>query len=359
MRRGIIFAALGLLTAITLILAFGFWRESISRTGEAAAVVHGQVITMGEVLDRARPRSKAIDDQVRAYDLQGQRSQASQLALQKTRLPDQLLDRMIEERLIQREANERGLSISPDEVENKIQQFLAEQEALTQPVPTPSPTAESAAQPTAGTPTPDTKLTPTPYPTLVAEAARSAYDSLLNRNGLTDGQFRELVRLELLEEQVRKAVGEGIPTSGPQVHARHILLDSQEKADEVHQRLLDGAEFAELARLESKDPGSRDKGGDLDWFGFGKMNLTFESAAFSLEVGATSNVVESRNGFHIIQVLEKSEDRPFDADGLERQRTEMYRTWISTAQVQPEVKNEMSPERREWLVRQLGGPRRV
>jgi parvulin-like peptidyl-prolyl isomerase len=233
---------------------------------------------------------------------------------------------------------------------------------MSQPAPTSTPTPLVTSTPTATLSpslTPSPTASPTPYPTLQPDSARTAYDILLERNGLSDEQFRELVRSDALEEKLRAAIAADSPGSGSQVHARHILLETREKAEEVRQRLLNGEDFAELARQESKDPGSKDKGGDLGWFGSGVMNLPFEQAAFSQDVGAIGEIVESRNGQHIIQVLEKSEDRPFDAEARQRQSAESWRTWISTAQVQPEVKNMLSPDQRDWALRALGGIRRA
>lgn len=354
-------AVLGLAVVVALILGFGFLQESVLRGRETVAEVHGQGISLNEVVERAKPRARLFDDQIRLMQAQGMSQQLPQLIAQKNRLPDTTLDQMIEEIIVRREATARGITVTDAEVEVKLQEILAEQDALSQPAPTPTPTpaVTSTASPTAAAAvTPSPTLTATPYPTLIPESARSAYDVLLSRNGLTDPQFRELVRSDQLEEKLRAAIGNETPSSGPQVHARHILLDSKEKADEVRERLLAGEDFAEIARLESKDPGSKDKGGDLGWFGTGVMNLPFETAAFAQDVGAIGEVVESRNGYHIIQVREKSDDRPFDADTRQRKTQDSWRTWISTAQVQPEVKNMISADQRDWAIRQLGGVRR-
>lgn len=356
---------IGFVALILLILGFGWARESFFRGREAVADVHGQVITLNELVERARPRSQAIDEQIRLYQAQGSGQQVSQLISQKNGLPDQVLDQMIEEIIVRHESDARGIAATDDEVERRIQEILAQQDALSAPAPTPTATPETP-QPTV---TPTATLSPsqtpaptasaTPYPTLVPEAAQSAYQNLLSRNGLTDAQLRELVRSDILEEKLRTAVGTDGPVAGPQVHVRHILLETREKADEVRQRLLDGADFGELARLESKDPGSRDNGGDLGWFGYGRMNLPFESAAFAQDPMVIGEVVESRNGFHVIQVLEGDDSRAFDQETIERQKADLWRNWISTAQVQPEVKNQLNPEKRDWIVRQLGGLRRV
>jgi parvulin-like peptidyl-prolyl isomerase len=347
---------------VVLVLGFGFLRESLLRGRETVADVYGQTITLSEVVDRARPRSKMFDDQIRLYSAQGLSQQTPDLISQKNRLPDTTLDQMIQEIIVRRESATRGIEVTDSEVEVKLQEILAEQDALSQPAPTATPTPLITSTRTA-TPgpsvTPSPTLTATPYPTLQPDSAKTAYDVLLDRNGLSDQQFRELVRSDALEEKLRAAIAADSPSSGPQVHARHILLDTREKADEVRQRLVNGEDFADLARQESKDPGSKDKGGDLGWFGSGVMNLSFELAAFSLDVGAISDPVQSQNGQHIIQVLEKSDDRPFDANTLQRKSQESWRTWISTAQVQPDVKNTLSADQREWANRQLGGVRRA
>jgi parvulin-like peptidyl-prolyl isomerase len=347
---------------VVLILSIGYLRETFLRGRETVADVYGETITLNEVVDRSRPRSKLFDEQIRIYTAQGLSQQTPQLIAQKNRLPDTTLDQMIQEIIVKREAGLRGIGVTDAEVEARLQEVLAEQDAMSQPVPTSTPTPLATSMPAASvspTVTPSSTPTSTPYPTLQPEAARSAYDILLERNGMSDGQFRELLRAEALEEKLRAAIAADSPTSGPQVHARHILLDTREAAEEVRQRLLNGEDFAEVARQESKDPGSKDKGGDLGWFGSGVMNLPFELAAFAQDVGAIGEIVESRNGQHIIQVLEKSDNRPFDADTLQRQSAETWRTWISTAQVQPDVKNMLSADQREWALRALGGIRRA
>jgi len=100
------------------------------------------------------------------------------------------------------------------------------------------------------------------------------------------------------------------------VRARHILLSTankpkdevakiQAQADALLKQIKAGGDFAELAKKNSQDPGSAQKGGDLGWVSRGQMVKNFEDAVFTLKPNEISNVVTTEYGFHIIQVLEK------------------------------------------------------
>ena len=98
-----------------------------------------------------------------------------------------------------------------------------------------------------------------------------------------------------------------------QVHARHILVktdtrtDAEAKAliDSIRARLVKGEDFAALAKQFSEDPGSKDKGGDLGFFGKGQMVPEFENAAFSMPAGEISEPIKSMYGYHLIQALDQ------------------------------------------------------
>jgi peptidyl-prolyl cis-trans isomerase D len=122
------------------------------------------------------------------------------------------------------------------------------------------------------------------------------------------------------------------------LHVRHILVSTQgksdsekkalkSKADDILKQLKNGADFAELAKKDSDDKGSGEKGGDLDWIVKGQMDPQFEAAAFALKPKELSPVVTTTFGYHIIQVLDKeaAHVKPFDevkaglADELKKQ----------------------------------------
>jgi peptidyl-prolyl cis-trans isomerase C len=93
--------------------------------------------------------------------------------------------------------------------------------------------------------------------------------------------------------------------SGEQeVHARHILVETEDEAKAVEEELKKGADFAELAKKKSKDPGASD-GGDLGFFTKDQMVPEFSAVAFALEPGKISDPVKSQFGWHVIKVEEK------------------------------------------------------
>lgn len=97
-------------------------------------------------------------------------------------------------------------------------------------------------------------------------------------------------------------------TTPKEVKASHILLATKEEAEAVLAELKAGKDFATLAKEKSQDPGSKDNGGDLGFFGRGVMNPEFENAAFALAKGEMSEVVDApQSGFHIIKLTDVKE----------------------------------------------------
>ncbi len=95
--------------------------------------------------------------------------------------------------------------------------------------------------------------------------------------------------------------------AGSEVRARHILVETGAEAEDILKRLKKGESFSELAKKLSKDKGSATKGGDLGFFGRGRMVPEFERVAFSLKPGEVSDPVKTRFGYHIIKVTDKKE----------------------------------------------------
>ncbi len=108
-----------------------------------------------------------------------------------------------------------------------------------------------------------------------------------------------------------------------EVKARHILLETEEKAQEVLQKIEKGTNFSELAKEYSTDPGNKEQGGDLGWFERGAMVAEFEKAAFETEVGKISEIVKTQFGYHIILVEDKKEAGQQSFEEVEEQIREL------------------------------------
>jgi peptidyl-prolyl cis-trans isomerase C len=119
-----------------------------------------------------------------------------------------------------------------------------------------------------------------------------------------------------------------------EVHARHILVETEAEAKDVAAQLKKGANFEELANKLSKDTGS--KGGDLGYITKGQVVPEFGNAAFALAKGKVSEPVKSQFGWHIIKVEDKRERKPppFEA-------------------VKGQIKAKLSQDAREAMIKKL------
>jgi len=132
-----------------------------------------------------------------------------------------------------------------------------------------------------------------------------SFQQWLAQNGYSDAEFREGLRMQLITHQMRDLVIGSIGDEVQQVHARHILVNTQDEANAIMERLRNGEDFAALAATLSNDVTTREQGGDLGWFAQEELlEPLLASTAFSLEPGQIAGPVATRLGFHIIQTLE-------------------------------------------------------
>jgi len=162
---------------------------------------------------------------------------------------------------------------------------------------------------------------------MVAGGQFETWGAFLEAYGSTEESVRDDITSYLLYQALLEA--HGGPTEAEQVHAAHILVETEETGQEVLDKLAEGESFADLAVEYSTDPGSGPTGGDLGWFARGMMVPEFEEAAFTLDIGAISGLVQSDFGFHIIQVLDKAL-RPLDPSLLEQRQQQSFQAWFQT-----------------------------
>jgi peptidyl-prolyl cis-trans isomerase C len=129
----------------------------------------------------------------------------------------------------------------------------------------------------------------------------------------------------------------------PEVHARHILVETEDEAKAIAEELKKGADFAELAKKKSKDPGASD-GGDLGFFTKDQMVPEFSAVAFALEPGKISDPVKSQFGWHIIKVEEKRNRKAPDFEQV-RAQIETYVTRKAQAEYVAKLREAAKIER--------------
>ena len=179
------------------------------------------------------------------------------------------------------------------------------------------------------------------------------------RRALRDAYFDKTVRESISDAEVKKFYDSQVGALKPEeeVRARHILVESKDKAREVYEKLAHGSDFAALAKEYSKDPGSKDQGGELGFFGRGQMVPQFEETAFKLKRGEISEPFESQFGWHIVRVDERRQRAapPFEAvkdqvvASMIHQKAQQIATDLrGKAQIEyidPEIRRAMESER--------------
>lgn len=151
----------------------------------------------------------------------------------------------------------------------------------------------------------------------------------LEMSQYSDEEFQRVLRSGMISQIMYEHVTGQVPTTAEQVHARHIVVDSVETGQFVLARLQEGLDFATLAAEYSLDESTRLNAGDLGFFPRGLLlSPEVEEAAFSLELGATSDLVSSGFGYHIIQLLERDPARPVSTEVHQRLREVAFQEWL-------------------------------
>ncbi len=193
--------------------------------------------------------------------------------------------------------------------------------------PSPAAGSPSAVPGTPGAGTPEAaspEPTQTPNQDEVRQTATANFDTYSEQVfDLTHMNHDDYVRLvaepALARELVTGHFAQQVGQSAEQVHARHILVGTEELAQKLYSDLQADPElFAQLATENSIDTGTAPNGGDLGWFTRGIMVEPFEQVAFELAPDAISEPVQTEFGWHIIQVLDHQDDRALTDDQIQQ-----------------------------------------
>jgi parvulin-like peptidyl-prolyl isomerase len=395
----VLLGSLSVVAVVLILVVAALIIDQVVTPNQPVATVNGVEISTREFQARVRfERNNLVSQYLNMLDLANQfgadpnsqaffTSQLNQLALalEPESIGRDVLNGLVEEELIRQEAERRGISVSPEEVQAGVDEFFGYfggaqaptptvpptaaptstlsplQMTLTAPTATPtlsvtSPltdtgvltdTAEITDTETLGEPTPEIEITdtepftPTATPTAFTEDAyqgtAEAYFGFIDaRLSFTEDDLYRMIEAQLLREKMSEVITTDLSEEQDQVWARHILLPDEAAAQEVIERLDDGEDFYLLALELSQDDSNSGSGGDLGWFSSGAMVSEFEKVAFQMEVGDISEPVITQFGAHVIQVL-GHEIRTLNPTDYSNLINSTFQDWATGQRLQADV----------------------
>ncbi len=381
-NRYIVTGTVVIVTAVVALVGWAVVNEAVIQPDQPVATVNGEVITTREFQARVRyERLQLVNTYLQYFQayqafVGNQTFQAQYLSLMR-QIEFQLdpfttgqsaMDQMIDEVLIRQQAEEMGITVTEEEITQQVDRFFGyfpngeptetitpttaptstfspTQLAIVTITPTATDTPTSTPDPSA-TPTQAFTLTPTvSVPTFTPEPFtledyQTAYvdyvDFLRSEIRFNEDALREVIAAGILRQKVMDAITADLPHEQEQVWARHILVEDEETANEIYERLQNGEDFAALAAEFSIDTSNKDQGGDLGWFSVSTMVQEFAQVAFNTPIGRISEPVSTSFGWHIIQVL-GHEDRPLSPGEYEQFREEEFFNWLTTLRAQADI----------------------
>lgn len=297
---------------------------------------------------------------------------------------ENVLNQLIDEVIIREEAAKRNITVSDEEVQALLREqfafypegtytptitstpvytptWSAAQIELINPTDTPEPSATPTETPEGWQPTttegPDTQPaeevvptfpaeeaptseptattvpteppTPTPYTERLFKQDVKEYVDSLRPYGISRDDIEQILYNGLLREKLIEDVTKDLRPEEEQVWVRHILVENEDLANEVIEKLAEGEEWQALAAEYSTDESNKDNGGDLGWIGReDSYDETFLKASFDLEDdGQISEPVETQFGWHIIQLVTKAAN-PVTSSKFNQLKQAYFTDWL-------------------------------
>jgi parvulin-like peptidyl-prolyl isomerase len=383
----------GVAGLIALILGIGAFYEYQIKPNAVLAEVNGHEISRR---DYWQYQSVVLYQQARTYEsfamqTSGQQQQqflqfAASFDAQRddvwgsTDVSSATLQQMIDDRLYLDGAEALGIQVSEEEAAAfALNQFAPPDAPLTTPLPSPTmiperaqmatetanamateqaiamgtPVASPIASPGAGTPAATPQATPisseTPASTPNMEDARTAaeaeyeifQDNVFEEANMSEEDYIRLwARPQLARQLVDHQLTSQVPQVAEQVNAQHILVATQDLANQLHKQATGGADFGQLARSSSTDTITAPTGGQLGWFTRLEMDPAFAEAAFALEPGQISEPVQTPFGWHIIRAIEKDPERALTESQYNLATTETVDEWLELQRTESDVSSD-------------------
>jgi len=376
-QRWVIIGTIAAVVVVVLLLGVTIVYDQIIKPNQVVASVDGQNITVSQFQKRVRLerylRNQQLTQIVQTYTQIGYTEQQLVQQLQQTepyatwikeiQVSDQMglsiIDTMVEEQLIRNAAKEKGITVTQDDINEQINKYFGY-------TPPPAVGAEATAEATATvtptptiTPTPFVSPTPSPVPTITPTPAQTAtatgtplatlpptatmtsdqeakqfqdnrdaaFRDLRKQTGMNDGDINAYFELQAIRAKLQDAVATDITTTGQFVDARHILVATEEEANDVISALNAGESFSDLAKAVSTDTGSGANGGELGWSPVTNYVKEFQDAVKTADIGTIVGPIKSQFGYHIIQVRAR-EDRELTKDQIDNAKSGAFSNWL-------------------------------
>ncbi len=338
-QNRIIFISVGLLGAIVIVvLAIGLLQEFVLKPGQPVAKVDGvsirtddyrdlvtydrynQYMTISNLqssLDELNASPEENEFLISFYEQQLGQLQSSLLFL-----PETTLDNLIEDELVRQKAEQEGLVVTADEVEQAINDDI--RRALT---------------PSSQEPITSTEQIPTPTP-IPQERIDEVLSTIVGNMKISEDSFRAIVERNLLRSKVQELLASQVPTTGLVVEVALIQTETEEEALAAQQRIEAGEDFAVVAQEVSTDTVTAEEGGGLGWVTIGQLNARYgqdlEDFVFSLDTGETG-FVESDGMFYIVRVSARDDNGPLPTEVLTRRQSSALTDWLEERKASPDV----------------------
>lgn len=323
-ERRIQLGVVGGITAVILIvlgiLGFGIYREAIARYQETIATVDNRTFTVGEYVEYLKYRDYLIDQQAATLMSLGGQSQLEQLQFQRQMLALQGIEDLTETEVINRAAEQAGITVTPDELEAAVRQrFLGEPKE-----------GESNDDPAR------------------VDQYRQSFDRVVKESGLSADYIRQQIKNEAIREKLADQIGAQVPTVQEQVKLRAIVLADQETANVALARAQGGEDFGALASELSTDPAAKENGGDFGWLVRGVRDQPLEDAAFSLQAGeVVTEPVKSGSSWYVLKA-EGREERAVAESDLPSLKSQAFQDYIDAKKQEFVVSRYVTSEKQLW-----------
>ncbi len=376
-QRWVIIGTIAAIVVVVLLLGVTIVSDQIITPNQVVASVDGQNITINQFQRRVRLerylRNQQLTQLVQTYTSFGYTEQQLVQQLQQTepyatwikeiQVSDQMglkiIDTMVEEQLIRNAAQEKGITVTQDDINKQIDQYFgytpppvagaeatAEATATVTPTPTITPTPFVSPTPSpVPTTAPTSDVTPTVTATPLATLPPTAtltndeqtkqfqdnrdtvFRDIRKQTGMSDADINRYFELQALRTKLQDAVSTDITTKGEFADARHILVATEEEANDVISALNAGESFADLAKAVSTDTGSGTNGGELGWSPVTTYVKEFQDAVKTAEIGAIVGPIKTQFGYHIIQVRAR-EERELNKDQIDNAKAGAFSNWL-------------------------------